>query len=80
MQFREGAVRLRVDQRRERVELRREYRQPPVALPPRGDFTGFSPPLFQPPDPGGTDMVCDRDRRRLHAGIAIAEYPFAKIH
>ena len=65
LQFGQGAVRLRVDQRRERVQLGGEHRMPPVALLARGDFAGLAPPLFEPPDPGGTDVVCDRDGGRF---------------
>ena len=36
LQFREGTVRLLADQRRERVQLGREHRMPPVALPGAG--------------------------------------------
>ena len=57
LQVREGAVWLLLDQRRERVQLRREHRMPPVPLLARRDFAGLPPPLFEPPDPGGTDMV-----------------------
>ena len=57
LQFREGTVRLFADQRRERVQLGREHRMPPVALLARGDFAGLPPSLFEPPDPGGTDAV-----------------------
>ena len=76
----EGAVRLLADQCRERVQLGREHRMPPVTLLARGDFAGFPPPLFEPPDPGGTDAVFARDRGRLHARVAIVEHAFAKIH
>ena len=53
---------------------------PPVTLLARGDFAGFPPPLFEPPDPEGTDAVFARDRGRLHARVAIVEHAFAKIH
>ena len=53
---------------------------PPVALLARGDFAGLPPSLFEPPDPGGTDAVFARGRGRLHAGVAIVEHSFAKIH
>ena len=53
---------------------------PPVPLLAWGDFAGLAAPLFEPPDPGGTDVVFDRDGGRFHAGIAIAEDAFAKIH
>ena len=66
----EGAVRLLADQGRERVQLGREHRMPPVTLLARGDFAGFPPPVFEPPDPGGTDAVFARDRGRLHARVA----------
>ena len=68
------------DQRRERVQLGREHRMPPVPLLARGDFAGFPPPLFEPPDPGGTDAVFAGDRGHLHARVAIVEHAFAKIH
>ena len=64
------------DQCRERVQLGREHRMPPVTLLARGDFAGFPPPLFEPPDPGGTDAVFARDRGRLH--VAIVEHAFAE--
>ena len=68
------------DQRRERVQLGRAHRMPPVPLLARGDFAGLAPPVFEPPDPGGTDVVFARDGGRVHAGIAIAEDAFATIH
>ena len=80
LQFCEGTVWLLPDQRRERVQLGRAHRMPPVALLAWGDFAGLPPPLCKPPDPGGTHVVCDRDRSRLHASVAITEYAFAKIH
>ena len=46
LQVREGAVRLLLDQRRERVQLGRQHRMPPVALLARRDFAGLPPPLF----------------------------------
>ena len=79
LQLCEGAVRVLLDQRRERVQLGGEHRMPPVLLLARGDVAGLAAPLFEPPDPGGTDLVCDRDGSRLHAGIAIAEDAFEKI-
>ena len=71
---------LLADQRRERVQLGGAHRMPPVPLLARGDFAGLAPPVFEPPDPGGTDVVFARDGGRVHAGIAIAEDAFAMIH
>ena len=71
LQFGEGAVRVFPDQRRERVQRGGEHRPPPVPLLAWSHFAGLSSALFEPPDPGGADVV--RDRGRLYAGIAIAE-------
>ena len=43
-------------------------------------IAGLAAPVFEPPDPGGPDVVGDRDGRRLHAGIALAEAAVAQIH
>ena len=70
LQFRKSAVGLLADQRRERVQLGREHRMPPVPLLARGDFAGLAPPLFEPL-PRPRPPACQRRYR----GALVREDP-----
>ena len=80
MQVGQRAIGLLVNQRREGGQVGGQDRPGAVALGARGDFPRFAPALFEPPHPGGTDMVVGGHGRRGHPGVTLEQDPFAKIH
>src|SRR5205814_6317684 len=79
-QLGQRAIRLLLDQRRQRVEMWLEFAPRPIPLRARGNPAGLTAPLPQQAYPRAADGVLLGDGIRHQAGVQIAERTNPKIH
>src|SRR6266540_1906798 len=79
-QLGQRAIRLLLDQRRQRVEMWLEFAPRPIPLRARGNLAGLTAPLPQQAYPRAADGVLLGDGIRHHSGVKIAERTNPKIH